>query len=71
MTDIFKVRDPKLLDNVFMLADLDGKNALDIRELSAIMLIQMRGELEFKLTLFFEIMKCRTVVELFNGGFIL
>ena len=71
MTDIFKVRDPKLLENVFMLADLEGEGALDVRELCAIMLIHMRGELEFKLALFFEIMKCRTVAELFDGGFIL
>jgi len=71
MTDLFKVRDNKLLDNVFMLADVDGQGALDIRELCAVLVIHMRGEIEFKLALFFEIMKSRTVVELADGGFIL
>ena len=61
MTDVFKIRDSKLLDNIYMITDVEGDGALDIRELCAVMLLQMRGSVEFKLALFFEIMKNRTV----------
>ena len=70
MSDAFKVRDNLLLDNVFMIADLDGEGALDIRELCGVILLHMRGEIELKLALFFEIMKNRTIIELHDGGFI-
>ena len=71
MTDQFKIRDAKLLDNIFLIADIDGVGALDIREICVTMLLHMRGAIEFKLALFFEIMKNRTVYELNHGGFIL
>ena len=71
MTDVFKIRDSKLLDNIYMITDVEGDCALDIRELCAVMLLQMRGSIEFKLALFFEIMKNRTVQELYDGGFVL
>lgn len=71
MNDVFKIRDSKLLDNVFMIADVDGEGALDIREICSTMLFHMRGTIEIKLALFFEIMKNQTVYELHDGGFIL
>lgn len=71
MTDVFKVRDQKLLENVFMIADLDGMGALDIREICAGMIFHMRGSIDHKLALFFEIMKNRTVIDLMDGGYIL
>jgi len=71
MTDVFKVRDPKLLDNIFLIADVDGEGALDIREICASMLMHMRGTIELKLALFFEIMKNRTNPILSEGGFVL
>ena len=61
MTDVFKIRDPKLLENIFMITDVEGDGALDIRELCAVMILHLRGTIEFKLALFFEIMKNRTV----------
>jgi hypothetical protein len=39
MTDVFKVRDAKLLDNIYMITDVEGDGALDIRELCAVMLL--------------------------------
>lgn len=71
MVDEFKIRDEKLLDNVFLIADVDGEGALDIREICANILFHMRGPIELKLALFFEIMKNRKVPELEEGGFIL
>jgi len=71
MVDEFKVRDDKLLDNIFLIADVDGEGALDIRELCAVLILHMRGSIELKLALFFEMMKNRTVPELEEGGFIL
>lgn len=53
-----------------MIADVDGEGALDIRELCGALLIHMKGDIEVKLALFFEIMKNRTIVELHDGGFI-
>ena len=70
MSDAFKVRDNQLLENIFMIADVDGEGALDIRELCGALLIHMKGEIEVKLALFFEIMKNRSIVELHDGGFI-
>lgn len=71
MTDIFKVRDAKLLDNVYMIADVHGAGALDIREIAAAMLFHFSGPIEHKFALFFEIMKNRTVDQLNDGGFML
>lgn len=71
MTDVFKVRDSRLLDNVFLIADIDGAGALDIREICASMIMHMRGAIEHKLALLFEVMKNRSVPELSEGGFIL
>lgn len=71
MADMFKIRDSKLLDNVFLIADIDGEGALDIRELCAVLLLHLRGSVDHKLALFFEIMKNRNVHELNDGGFIL
>ena len=71
MTDVFKVRDNRLLDNVFLIADIDGTGALDIREICASMIMHMRGTIEHRLALLFEILKNRSVPELSEGGFIL
>ena len=71
MTDIFKIRDSKLLDNVYMIADVQGVGALDIREIAAAMIFHFSGPIEHKFALFFEIMKNRTVEELYDGGFML
>jgi len=71
MNDVFKIRDTKLLENVFMITDVEGDGALDIRELCAIMLFHTRGTIDLKLALFFEIMKNRTIVELYDGGYVL
>lgn len=71
MTDVFKIRDAKLLDNIYMISDVQGTGALDIREILATMLFHMKGNIEHKMALFFEIMKNRTVEELYDGGFIL
>lgn len=70
MTDKFKVRDPKLLDNIFMLADVEARGALDIREICAVLLFHLRGSVEIKLSLFFRMMRNRTILELHEGGFI-
>ena len=71
MTDVFKIRDSRLLENVYMISDVTGEGALDIRELCSTMLFYMRGSLDFKLALFFEIMKNRVVQELYDGGFVM
>ena len=71
MTDIFKIRDSKLLDNVYMIADVQGVGALDIREIAAAMIFHFSGPIEHKFALFFEIMKNRNVEELYDGGFML
>jgi Ca2+-binding EF-hand superfamily protein len=71
MTDVFKVRDNRLLDNIYLIADIDGSGALDIRELCAGLIMHMRGAIEHKLALLFEVMKNRTVPELSEGGFII
>ena len=71
MSDAFKIRDAKLLDNVYMIADVDGDGALDIREILAAILFHLRGTIEFKLALFCEIMKNRTVQELYDGSYML
>ena len=71
MSDSFKIRDTKLVENVFMIADIDGQGALDIRELCASILLHLNTKTEYKLAMFFEIMKNKTVVELHEGGFIL
>lgn len=71
MTDVFKINDSKLLDNVWLISDVTGEGALDIRELCSTMLLHMRGTIDFKLALFFELMKNRVTQELFDGGYIM
>jgi hypothetical protein len=53
MADNFKVKDSKLLDNIFMLADVTNNGALDIREICSTMIFNMRGSMDHKLSLFF------------------
>jgi hypothetical protein len=46
MSEKFKVRDPKLSENIFMLADIENQGALDIRELCGVLIFHLKGDLD-------------------------
>jgi Ca2+-binding EF-hand superfamily protein len=53
--DVFKINDPQLINNIFLLADSRGNGALDIRELIGNMIFWLRGSIGYKFALFFEV----------------
>ena len=55
MLDVFKVKDAQLVNNVFVIADVNGTGALDIRELIGNVVFWLRGTLGYKFALFFEV----------------
>ena len=55
MFNDFKVKDALTLNNLFMVADVQGHGALDIRELLGNIIFWLRGTLGYKFALFFEV----------------
>jgi len=55
MLDVFKVKDAQLVNNIFVIADVNGTGALDIRELIGNIVFWLRGTLGYKFALFFEV----------------
>ena len=55
MLDVFKVKDAQLLNNIFLISDVNGNGALDIREIIGNIVFWLRGSLGLKFALFFEV----------------
>jgi hypothetical protein len=55
MLDVFKVKDAQLLNNLFILSDVNGNGSLDIREIIGNIVFWVRGSLGLKFALFFEV----------------
>jgi hypothetical protein len=55
MVNNFKVQDPPLVDQIFSIADVNHNGSIDIRELLGNLLFWLRGDLDVKFELFFEI----------------
>jgi hypothetical protein len=55
MLDVFKVKDAQLLNNLFVISDVNGNGALDIREIIGNIIFWLRGSLGLKFALFFEV----------------
>jgi hypothetical protein len=55
MLDVFKIKDSQLLNNLFLISDVNGSGALDIREIIGNIIFWLRGSLGLKFALFFEV----------------
>lgn len=55
MLDVFKVKDAQLLNNLFVISDVNGNGALDIREIIGNLIFWLRGSLGLKFAFFFEV----------------
>ena len=55
MIDVFKTKDPNLLQQIFLLADSNKDGALDIREIIGNLVFWLRGSMGYKFALFFEV----------------
>lgn len=56
MLDVFRIKDAQLLNNLFLISDVNGNGALDIREIISNVIFWLRGSLGYKFALFFEVM---------------
>ena len=55
MVNNFKVNDPTLVEQIFSIADVNHTGSIDVRELLGNLIFWLRGDLETKFDLFFEI----------------
>ena len=55
MFDVFKVKEHKLLDEIFQMIDIDQNGYAEIHEIIAGIVFLLRAPLEHKFALFFEV----------------